>query len=94
MFQESEIISLLLAVIAVFIVVFIFMKKGIAGFQWMYAGFFAIVASMFFTVLEGVFLGGVFNLLEHVCIVLAGVAFFIGCWSLGRISFDPREKPR
>lgn len=91
MFQESEIISLALAVIAVFIVVFIFMKKGIAGFKWMYAGFFAIVASMFFTVIEGVFLGDMFNLLEHLCLALAGISFALGCWFLPEFPSDRQE---
>jgi hypothetical protein len=43
-----------------------------------YIGFFLVIAGYFFTVAEGFFLHGFFNLLEHLSYALAGISFAAG----------------
>ncbi|NJD77012.1 MAG: hypothetical protein FIB08_07945 [Candidatus Methanoperedens sp.] len=47
-----------------------------------YAGFVFIICAYIFTVVEGIFWGGLFNLLEQVSYALSGVLFAAGCRSL------------
>ncbi len=93
-FQESEIINLVLAVISVCIVVFLFREKEIQVFKWIYAGYFAIVASFVFTVVEGVFWKDFFNHLEHLSVAIAGLAFAVGCLTLYRQAVIRKERDR
>jgi Na+(H+)/acetate symporter ActP len=91
MFQESEIISLVVALVGAFLLVFVFARRSVPQLRRFYAAFFAIVAASFFTVVEGVFWEGLFNLLEHLCYMLSGIFFMLGCWSASE-DFESREE--
>lgn len=79
MFQESEIVTLGVAVIGAFILLFVLSKRRIPQFRFFYIGFFAIVAASFFTVIEGVIWKEFYNFLEHLSYMMAGVSFVAGC---------------
>lgn len=80
MFQESEIINLTLGLIAVFIVFIIFRKNKIPLLRPFTTSFFFLFGSYLFTVIEGVIWHDFLNLLEHLCLALAGVSFAVSCW--------------
>lgn len=79
MFEESEIINLVLGMVSFVIVVYEIRKREIPGFRLFFAGFACVVLARLFTVVEGIFLGGLLNTLEHLCYVLSGVLFAAGC---------------
>jgi uncharacterized membrane protein len=79
MFQEGEIFNLLLGVISLVIVFYEIRRRKIPGFQMFLWGFFFICFARFFTVVEGLFWGDIFNILEHFSYTFASVAFAAGC---------------
>ncbi|MFH1672230.1 MAG: hypothetical protein ABIF87_02210 [Pseudomonadota bacterium] len=79
MFQESEIINLILAVISVLMFASIFKKKGLPKLRLIYIGFFFLLGGYLFTVIEGVLRLEFFNLLEHLCYAVSGIFFAAGC---------------
>lgn len=52
----------------------------------LYLGILLIVAAYVFTLAEHIALNAVFNLLEHTCYMLAGLAFAAATYRLARIS--------
>ncbi len=84
MFQESEIIALVVSLVGVFLLIFVFARRDVPQLRHFYAGFFAIAAGSFFTVVEGVMWEDSFNLLEHLSYMLGGVFFMLGCWSASK----------
>lgn len=82
MFQESEIINLILSVASLCIFISFLRKYRLAGLRLFFAGFGLILAAQLFTVVEGVFLNSFFNHLEHLCYGLSGVFFARGCLRL------------
>lgn len=84
MFQESEIITLVVALVGAFLLTFVFTRRKVPELGFFYAGFFFIVAASLFTVAEGVIWNTAFNLLEHLCYVFSAVSFIAGCLLLGR----------
>ena len=81
MFQESELINLVLAVFAVSIVSTFFLRRN-RQYRFFYLGFALIVSALVFTVAEGIAYHHVFNLLEHLCYALAGLVFLLACRNL------------
>ena len=79
MFQESEIFNLLLGIVSLIIVLYETRKREIPGFRMFFLGFFLVCLARFFTVVEGLFWGDVFNILEHFSYAFAGFAFAAGC---------------
>ena len=79
MFQESEIFNLLLGVVSLIIVLYETRRREIPGFRMFFWGFFFVCSARFFTVVEGLFLADVFNILEHFSYAFAGFAFAAGC---------------
>lgn len=79
MFQESEIIALVVALVGVFLLIFVFARRDVPQLRHFYAAFFAIAAASFFTVVEGVMWENFFNLLEHLSYMLSGILFILGC---------------
>ena len=63
MFQEGEVFNLLLVVVSLVIVLYEIRRRKIPGFQMFLWGFFFICSARFFTVVEGLFWGDVFNVL-------------------------------
>ena len=82
MFQESEIIALVVALVAAFLLFFLFARREIPKLGFFYAGFFCIVAASLFTVVEGVLWNDFFNVLEHACYLFSGLFFLLGCRAL------------
>ncbi len=81
MFQESELITLFVTVVSLLAVLPVLIKERVPGsnlFLLAYAFFFS---SQIFTVVEGIFLGELFNILEHLTYVLTGALFVTGCWN-------------
>jgi hypothetical protein len=81
-YQESEIINLLLAVFALVIVINMLKSTDVPVPSAVLAGFFLLVGGYVFTVVEGFALRGLFNTLEHLCYALAGIFFAAGCHSI------------
>lgn len=78
MFQENELIHLLISVgILIFVIIY---WKELAGFyhiRLLIAAFLFLLASGIFTLMEGVFWYGFFNGLEHLCDLLRTVVILI-----------------
>lgn len=79
MFEESEIIAMVVAFVGAFLLISVFTKRKVVELRYFYVGFLAIVAASFFTVIEGVIWNDLFNLLEHLCYLTAGLSFTAGC---------------
>ena len=79
MFQEGEVFNLLLIVISLIIVLYEIRRRKIPGFQMFLWGFFFICSARIFTVVEDLFWGDVFNILEHFSYAFAGFSFAAGC---------------
>ena len=79
MFQESEIITLVVALVGAFLLTFVFTRRKVPELGFFYSAFFFIVAASLFTVVEGVAWNAFFNLLEHLCYVFSAVSFIVGC---------------
>ena len=79
MFQESEIFNLLLGVVSLIIVFYETRRRHIPGFHLFLWAFVFICTARLFTVIEGLFLGDIFNILEHFSYAFAGLAFAAGC---------------
>ena len=82
MFQEGEVFNLMLGVVSLVIVFYEIRKREIPGFRMFFWGFFFVCSARFFTVVEGLFLGDLFNILEHFSYAFAGFAFAAGCINL------------
>jgi hypothetical protein len=91
MFQESEIITLVVALVGAFLLIFVFTRRKVPELGFFYSGFFFIVATSLFTVVEGVVWNGFFNLLEHLCYVFSAASFILGCLFLDRRPGAGRE---
>lgn len=83
MFQESEIVTLVLALIACWIVSQHLLHQAQPGRTVMYLGFCLMVASHIFTVVEGVVWGGFCNFMEHATMAASGAAFALACFQMG-----------
>lgn len=79
MFQESEIINLILSIASLCIFIPFLRKHKLAGLRLFFVGFGLILAAQLFTVVEGVFWTSFFNQLEHLCYGLSGILFARGC---------------
>jgi hypothetical protein len=82
MFQEGEIFNLMLGVVSLVIVLYEIRKRAIPGFRMFFSGFIFVCSARFFTVVEGLFWGDIFNILEHFSYAFAGFAFAAGCMVL------------
>ncbi|PJB78127.1 MAG: hypothetical protein CO090_07415 [Acidobacteria bacterium CG_4_9_14_3_um_filter_49_7] len=82
MFQESEVVNLVLALLVTGF--FIFFSRGYRRprFPFLYLGFFSMLMAIVFTVVEGVLFPVFFNLAEHFCYGASGIFFLIGCLRL------------
>jgi hypothetical protein len=84
MFEESEIVNLLLGLVSLVIVYYESRKRVIPDFRLFFAGFLFVVLARIFTVLEVVFLGDILNVLEHICYAMSAFFFAAACISLTR----------
>ena len=79
-FQESEIVNLIVSVVAIYLIFILLKKVSLQEFKLFIAGFCAIVVAQIFTVLEGIFWGDLLNTLEHLFYVVSGLLFVLACW--------------
>jgi len=92
-FQESEIVSLIVAAAFVLSIAFLHRVIRLPRLPLIYAAIFILMGGHLFTVLEGVGWYAFFDILEHVCYALSGVLFAAGCWSLA-LAAVKQETPR
>jgi hypothetical protein len=81
-YQESEIVDLLMAVFLTPIMYVAFRQLVLPGKRWFAFGYLAMMAGYVFTIVEGYYSPDVFNLLEHSAYALAGIGFVGGTWSM------------
>ncbi|MFZ5774944.1 MAG: hypothetical protein ACOY3Z_05625 [Thermodesulfobacteriota bacterium] len=79
MFQESEIINLVLSLFSLAIFIPFLRVYSLTGLRLFFVGFGLILAAQVFTVIEGVMANVFFNHLEHLCYGLSGILFAIAC---------------
>ena len=84
MFEESEIINLILGLVSLVIVYYELGKRRIPDFQLFFAGFILVILARIFTVVEGLFWTETFNILEHISYAVSGLIFAAGCISLSK----------
>ena len=84
MFQESEIINLILSIGSLCIFIPFLRMRGIAGLHLFLVGFGLILAAQIFTVVEGVVWKSFFNHLEHFCYGMSGIFFAVACIRMPR----------
>lgn len=84
MYEESEIINLILGLVSLVIVFYETRKRTIPDFRLFFAGFFCVVCARTFTVVEGLLLGDILNVVEHIFYALSALFFGAGCISLSR----------
>jgi len=86
-FQESEIVSLAVAVAFVASTAFLHRVIHLPRLPILYTAIFTLMGGHLFTVVEGFSAPGtlwyeLFNVLEHISYALSGVLFAVGCWAL------------
>lgn len=78
MYQESEIVDLLMALFLTPIMVVAYRVVTIRGKRWFAAAYLMIATGYVLTVLEGYVAPGVLNTLEHVTHAFAGALCLVG----------------
>jgi len=91
MFQESEIVQLLLGLGMLPILWLARVPRRHPGFDLLYAGVGVMLASWVLTVLEGLVFPVFFNELEHFCHALSGLLILVACWTWARGGATPEE---
>lgn len=77
MFQDSEIVDLLMVVFLTPVMVSILREISLAGKRWFIAGYLAIVVGYVLTLAEAAILPGLLDLLEHTAYATAGCFFLV-----------------
>ena len=85
MFQESEIITLLIGLMGLLIVVRFFKEGDIPGMNFLKAGCVMMVCAYVFTLVEGMFFESFFNVLEHFGYAASGLLFAAGFWKISKM---------
>jgi len=97
--QESEIITLLLGLIAVFIARNLLRPGSISAATQFRMGLFALIAAYVFTVVEGerspdtLRWYNTFNLLEHLCYALSAWMFVVALLRMNREPAETNHNP-
>jgi hypothetical protein len=89
MYQESEIVNLLMALFLTPIMFATFRRLRIAGRPWFLLGYAAMMAGYVTTIAECYYAPDLFNLLEHLSYAISGIGFLGGLWS---VLVDARER--
>ena len=76
MYQINEVMTLVFWIIGFLLFAFLYHKKAIPPYPLLFTGFFCILASNAFTIIEGFIFYEAFNLLEHVA-YFAAACFFL-----------------
>ena len=86
MFQQSEIVCLALGIAFLTALYFLANQGKLPQLPLLYLGVVLLFFAQVFTVTEDIAWEPIFNILEHVCYMLAGLAFAAGTWKLARAS--------
>ena len=86
MYQESEIVDLLMVLFLTPIMVVSVRAITMPGKRWFVAAYIAITIGYVFTVVEGYVLPDLFNLLEHITHAIAGLCYMVAAVALLRAS--------
>jgi hypothetical protein len=93
-YQESEIVDLLMVVFLTPIMVANVRAIHIPGKRWFVGGYLIVALGHVFTVLEGFIAPEAFNVAEHVSHAVMGALFFSGALSMFRSARAPvSEQP-
>lgn len=84
MYQESEIVDLLMVLFLTPIMVVAYRVVTVRGKRWFAAAYLMIAMGYVFTVLEGYVAPGALNALEHATYALAGACCLAGAASILR----------
>lgn len=84
MFEESEIVQLVMGLGMLPILWLARVPRGRLGFGLCYAGAAAMLASWVLTVVEGVVAPVLCNLVEHALHAVAGLLLLAACWTWSR----------
>lgn len=82
MFQESEIVDLMLVVFLMPMLTIGIRSVQVAGKRWFMASYWAIVCGFILTVAEGYVAPDAMNDLEHIAYALGGIFLAIATYSL------------
>jgi hypothetical protein len=93
MYQESEIVDLLMVVFLTPIMVASARAIHLAGKRWFVAGYLALVSGYVFTVAEGYVWPDALNVMEHACYALAGILFATALGQLFRATRRAAARP-
>lgn len=91
MYQESEIVDLLMVAFLTPIMASSVRAIHIAGKRWFVGAYLALVTGYVFTVAEGFVWPDGLNVLEHACYAISGALFAIAAYQLWIAS--SRQKP-
>lgn len=86
MYQESEIVDLLMVLFLTPIMAVSVRAVHVVGKRWFIAGYLAIASGYVFTVAEGYVAPVLFNLLEHIAYAAGGFFFAVATTKLARAS--------
>lgn len=86
MYQESEIVDLLLVAFLSPIMATSVRAIQLPGKRWFIAAYLALVTGYVFTVAEGFVWPDAFNVLEHAAYALSGVLFTVAVFRLRAVS--------
>lgn len=84
MFQDSEIVDLLMVVFLTPVMVSILREISIVGKRWFVAGYLSIVAGYVLTLAETVIMPELLDLLEHTAYAIAGCFFLVAVVTFSR----------
>ncbi len=82
--QLNELASLLFGVVCAAIILYILFREKLPQFGLFFLGFTFLLSANFFTVIEGFLWTTLFNFLEHLSYLLAGVSFAAAAWNARR----------
>lgn len=82
MYQESEIVVLLMAVFLTPLIYVVFRTVRLPGKRWFVFAYGAMMVAYVCTVIEGYLAPDVFNMLEHLGYAISGAGFVGGAWSM------------
>lgn len=75
MIEENELMVLIIGVVAIFIIVSMKQRNMLGFAESLLPGFYLMMGSYAFTIVEGFVWKSFFNALEHLCLVLSGIFF-------------------
>jgi hypothetical protein len=82
MYQESEIVNLLMALFLTPIMFATFRRLRLSGKAWLLLGYTAMMVGYVTTIAEGYYAPDLFNFIEHLSYAVSGIGFLGGLWNV------------